>query len=50
MNEYNENNNIENNGGEMNSGYDPYKIETQNLEDAPLKKKKKLNIMLHGNS
>lgn len=41
MNEYNENNNIENNGGEMNSGYDPYKIETQNLEDAPLKKKKK---------
>ncbi|MBQ8348265.1 MAG: trypsin-like peptidase domain-containing protein [Ruminococcus sp.] len=41
MNEYNENNNIENNGGEINSGYDPYKIETQNLEDAPLKKKKK---------
>ena len=41
MNEYNENNNIENNGGEINSGYNPYKIETQNLEDAPLKKKKK---------
>ncbi|MCM1062430.1 MAG: peptidase S1, partial [Eubacterium sp.] len=39
MNEYNTNNNIENNGEEMNSGYDPYKIEIQNSEDNSPKKK-----------
>lgn len=41
MNEYNTNNNIENNSEEMNSGYDPYKIEIQNAEDNSPKKKKK---------
>lgn len=41
MNEYNENNNIENNSEETNNGYDPYKIEIQNSEDNTAKKKKK---------
>lgn len=41
MNEYNENNNIENKSEETNNGYDPYKIEIQNSEDNTAKKKKK---------
>lgn len=41
MNEYNENNNIENNEEPANGVYDPYKLEITNDGDAAPKKKKK---------